>query len=76
MLKKKEESVLNELEGPESLVMNIANKLSEDLVNEESITPEEHKGPPVKISKPVRVVRKKAREQTSVRRSSRLKSKK
>jgi hypothetical protein len=45
MLKKKEESVLHELEGPQILVMNIANKLSEDLVNEDSITLEEHKGP-------------------------------
>jgi hypothetical protein len=56
--------------------MNIANKLFEDFVNADSITPEEHKGPPVKISKPVRVARKKVREQTSVRSSSRLKSKK
>jgi hypothetical protein len=46
--------------------MNIANKLSEDFVNADSITLKEHKGPPVKISKPVRVARKKVREQTSV----------
>jgi hypothetical protein len=53
--------------------LNAANKLCDDLIEEELMAAEDHKEPPTKPSKPIRVHKKRILDQTSVRCSSRLK---
>jgi hypothetical protein len=58
MLEKKEEMVLNKLDNNSSLVLNAANKLCDDLIEEELMAAEDHKEPPTKPSKPIWVHKK------------------
>jgi hypothetical protein len=76
MLRNKSEVQSKEDDTFSSLVMDEANGLSSDLVDEEHPSLEGHKDPPLRPTKPIRVYKRRIRDVAVVRRcSARLKNK-